>query len=744
MHGQNIVQEIEEFVKSHPTLAGILDACPYNCSRNFNALLTEKLFINKLLVCSKEFSEKQTELDNIINDRVQNNRIIFLNGFSGNGKTTFLHYFLNKNSSKFKRIYIDCSKITFHADENPIITSLKKYIKRPKGLKDKGDLKKLKKCFNFIEEKFNLLSDSFTKDISKKFAKREQEQSDKDLIYLLDEMSESDIFLLFFLALFLEYERGKICLICFDNLDVVEVDYLAESFKRKFINLMDNVSNISQVKYLFEKNIDFIKDFKILFSLRDANNAFINSHIRDSWAANLTTINFKLFLAGEFYEKIVNKRIKFIEELNFDYELYKNIENVKDICAIINKFSKDIFFKNSIVKLFNCDIRKILFALYNLTTKNENKEQLQFLLKNAVKENDWITLYGIKGGMLFWFLQYLYRENFLKDYVLNIRPYNKEDGYVSHTRLILTILINKSNYNTQNAHYTPSLPDYCNLYNLISSLNHDKLFDYDIILATIARLFLCHKYGWVHLITLHNKKISSQSDFEEEKQLLLDFDKLKSNTDSEEKLEIIHKLNRIRIKINPAGFAFVKHVLPHFEYYVIITDSIKKPLFTLVNAKNDYNKYEFSTQIDTVFKQVSTHARLIRKHYANKLKPLLKFTPDKYKTSDFIFKHTGKSKVAENRGLPHVIRIITSHIDYIDKFRLFLLYKKDINYKEKILINKLLVNKIESYVGLLSKDCEDTDNATYFVNRFNEKINQIKNSYYKNFKMEIKIESTKH
>ncbi|MBU1580635.1 MAG: hypothetical protein KJ754_14490, partial [Bacteroidetes bacterium] len=68
---------------------------PFDAIRRIKQIDKETFFQN-LHVESKSLRNQCTQLTNLLHSQIEENKIINLDGFAGIGKTTFLHYYFEK------------------------------------------------------------------------------------------------------------------------------------------------------------------------------------------------------------------------------------------------------------------------------------------------------------------------------------------------------------------------------------------------------------------------------------------------------------------------------------------------------------------------------------------------------------------------------------------------------------------------------------------------------------------------
>ena len=175
------------------------------------------------------------------------------------------------------------------------------------------------------------------------------------------------------------------------------------------------------------------------------------------------------------------------------------------------------------------------------------------------------------------------------------------------------------------------------------------------------------------------------------------------------------------LTLNPAGYIFLKNLIVHFEFYSALGGN-PQALFMQGAARTERNhRFEFEETISRVLRLVKRHSEAMKKFFDHKFVRGRFMTNEDYLKSDFVFKHFGQIAPVE-RGLFHANRVVFTHINYIDIFRLWLLARsKQLEHSVRVDINRKLVGFLERYL----KVAEDWINSlggrnleqanTYFV-----------------------------
>ena len=744
----NILTLLKEDPPVKPT--EIIEACPYDPEKNFNKTLTENLFFSFLFYCNDRYKKELLLLNNALYSTDWNNRLIFLHGFGGIGKSTFLRYYMWKNKDQANHIPIDFQNVNYqlysssesiHVEEQDhIIAGLKNFITKT----DQDDLKKFLK---FVQDIKGYLSQYLSKDLFRTIEDVDLEKyKHTKSISLINSLNFNDTFVFFFLFLFLNNKRtnsGKVTIVYFDNLDRVKFEYISSDFKEQFPEILTKITLLSQEEKIFYGyKINFVRKFKFVFCLRDANNSNLhsfsgNANDSDRLWANTIDHQISLTFDQDFYLGLTLKRINFINTIcDQDYLKSTGYSN-KMIGEIFRKLFNDDYFKRAFFPLFNYDIRKLLLCLYDVIIKNDD-----YLggLSELLDSNPYVFY----GGIIYGVIRNLSNNDFIQSFVDRNIPHDRERGYCDPIRVILTVLLNLCNMNSNNYDESLKVEKEYPLYNFIQQLR--DIFPKKEILETLSKYFLLHERGWVHFITLKNKRILASSSFDEELTKLETIKQLNklsilSKSEKEKAVLLKNELNNIKIKINPVGFSFLRYFIIHFEYFSVIAKN-EKPLFQPVKElPNGPFVFNFEEVIDNVYSVVKRYFHLINRFFERVFIGELNFNIEDWKLSHFAFKYFKDEAIARETGMLYTIRVITAHISYIDKFRIYILdyHKDDFNEGKRTLINRKVISYIEKYIRLLNLS-PDEKNAEFFSGSFESKIKYIRGKNYSDFSKPITID----
>lgn len=708
------------------------------------------IFFEHLHVESKALNKQCEQLSNIIYSQIEENRIINLDGFAGVGKTTFIHYFFehqkdvdfipidfNRNSKtvssaknddnripyivlklaeKIKSdpeksdIYIDKIKsfiINKEEYTNPILSVLKAYFQellfKDENLGIRTEflefvLENKQELAPFCDRPFLATLEFYNSTL----------ELENNFTYIINDCSFKDFFSLFFLFLFLR-DKSRKTVIVFDNLDTINVDFLSDYFKTSFKTTLVNIADFVES---FFPEINFNKNYKFIFILRDGSGAIINSHLLGSFTGLKRTLNFRINYDPNVYKEIIERRINFyyryVEDLGFNVELQS-----QKIIKFLHQIVKDTYLKEIVIPLFNADIRKISACLLHISQKNGF---INFTNRDVITSFDSVNdkeLYGLRGAILFEILKYLKREDFFKEY-----PFYRNldsicnSGHLSHLRLILIVLINLSKIPNSrfinDSTFRPSNVPLITLFN-----NTSKLFKEKEVLNTLIDAFKFHSNNWVNFVTFRNMPFESTEDIE----LFL------NRNIEENNLNIFKEYCNTCVNINPSGFTYIKYILTHFEYYSSILCNNSMPLFSTKLKRLQDGRYRFELVLDNVYKKVEEHIVQINECFNLKIIDEVGMSRKDFEKSVFTFKHLGLHKPSDS-GLSHSVRLLTTIISYIDSFRLYTL-ELSRDKKEYDNVNSILLNVLSNYNSLFLKMKNQGANDLFY-DKFNINIKSVR------------------
>jgi hypothetical protein len=512
-------------------------------------------------------------------------------------------------------------------------------------------------------------------------------------------------------------QRDKIAVIYFDNLDNVRLEFLSATFLDYFNRSIVDANVLRKIGVFAENNIS-MGNFRFIFSLRDASGAVANHHLASRTQFN-NVVSFKIAFKPAHYQTILEKRIEFLPRVFDDKRKFGGL-TLNSLSSFLRQLIQDSYFQKVFLPLFNKDYRTVVKALSDILEKTEDPDSL-------TKDLSYIS----RGNLLFGLIRYALGENFLKRYKEAEIPL---DGWCYIDRVLLTFLINATRYNREKSEIGVSESDLSESYQLTDCIKQlERFYSTEGILEAISRCFLYHERNWAHLLTIYNVNLTREKQthfIHETARKYVNRGKLNSQPAETQDLNPVDRIdpNSIRIRVNLAGFTFVRYILIHFEFY----SNLAKNSYPLGIRGWEINSppktFYFEEAIDNVLKVVAHHIISMEKFFIDKYKAVV---GDRFGTSDFCFRHLGDASVAVDQGYLHSTRIITSHINYIDRFRCEVPAKfKDAYGETLIKIHRVLVEKIERYLELLRHSHDDRGKSD-FIADFEDAISLVKSALNK-------------
>jgi hypothetical protein len=695
----------------YTNLSDFLKASPFDAEYDLNGTLDPDVFWNELHVRSPRLDQLTSDLRARIDSGLEPNRVIFIKGYAGNGKTTFLHWFI-RSFPDDQHVYIDVQRRTMTADDSS--DEIKLLLNR-----QLRSMERFSETLTFVQVNRDALEDSgfISYNFYEYLSSAPEAANPSRLRRAIDRFELKDTFALFFIHLFLTRVSGRKTIVYFDNLDVARLEYLTDRFLLYFQDALSTALYVSRHELFSERDIRFRVDYRFIFCLREPNEAILNAHLADR--VGFVRTPFLVSFDAEEYHRVAETRIRYVHDHKLE-DLGPG--GSARFITFLNAALRDRYMQDVFIPLYNHDYREIVGVLVSV------------LSSQAIVEREGRLDYEIRGNLMFGIVRGLIHTDFLQRY-LRISPEPDHDGYCYIDRVMLTVLINRSAYRRGRPQEDSSEPQ--SLLYLVKDLNL-VYRNIAMILDSIATCFLAYKQNRLHLVTVLNRRIDSKEFIPTYTELI---ERALGDDDSVETAKIRNELKSILVRVNPAGFTLVRYILPHFEFYsnlVKNTNALShQPLERVSNPNSDV-VYAFEEKIDKVFDQVQKHIASM-KMFFDKRYLAEGITPARFARSCYCFRHPGTARVATSSGHSHTIKIITAHIDYIDAFRLNLLRSSGLEGDLLRSVNRSLVARIEKYVGLLNHAL-DVGAPTLFKEQFEHAIQTIAKDDYNDCKTRIERE----
>lgn len=707
---RGLTEEIELLKANKPTLVDILIASPFDDKMDVDEKFTENIFYKQLYV-EDEYEEHATKLIQTINADLKRNTMILISGYAGTGKSTFIKTFI-KRTPAFAHYYLTFDdRSTYPSPNNTgneILSLIKKYLYSD----DIG-----RTIAFLVTNRIELKASQLISDKLYQYTATPSTLLPERIVDVITAFDIKDTFTCFFCHLFLNLQENKIAVIYFDNLDNVKLEFLSATFLDYFNRSIVDANVLRKIGDFARKNLS-ISNFRFIFSLRDASGAVANHHLASRTQFN-NMVSFKIAFKPAHYQTILEKRIEFLPKV-FDEKHIFGGASLNSVSSFLRQLIRDSYFQKVFLPLFNKDYRTVVKALTDILEKTEDPDSL-------TRDLSYIS----RGNLLFGLIKYSLGENFLKKYKEAEIPLG---GWCYIDRVLLTFLINATRYNREKSEIGISESDLSESYQLTDCIKQlERFYSTEAILEAISRCFLYHERNWAHLLTIYNVNLTreKQTHFIRETarkyahREKLDSQQAKTqDTNPEDRID----LNSIRIRVNLAGFTFVRYILIHFEFYSNLAKNNHPLSIRESEIRNPPKIFYFQEAIDNVLKVVGHHIGSMEKFFDERYRAVV---GDTFDTTDYCFRHLGDAIVAVDKGWFHSTRIITSHINYIDRFRCEVPAKfTDASDETLIRVHRTLVDKIERYIELLRSSFDERGKSD-FIADFEEAITAIKSALNK-------------
>lgn len=465
-----------------------------------------------------------------------------------------------------------------------------------------------------------------------------------------------------------------------DNIDIIQENErrVLEDFLTSysvFVGLMTQLTREMSLKGI---EIDFYKDMTFIFVMRETTTMLINDHFED----RLKSFSDHFDISADIDKGRIIKRKKDFLEKNKDN--ITNLRLLQDV-RLIYDASLDNYIRDFVYSLFNNDYKRMIGCIANVCSSNKNN-LVNELIKMIKEPCNMEIIKSIKYGSRSMLLRLIFdhfRENHYFERIGVDQTTSRTLKYTP-SRVILTYLYgHQSDYNDT---FMISDEQPILLHNMFHELklhfDKDDKKALDIFVDTLWGMFsLRTSESWNHLIT---------------------FDSIKS-VSKDALISSIENNENVHIRITCAGRYYLRVVCTHFEFFACRKVRYSDPLFAQSNMtfNTREKKYQFELIIEAVYKKVCDCCKNLLVSEENI------FIKNKgYNRFDMLEDMCFYCNDYQNAST-HSERIIHSHIQYLDAYRLFLInghFKNDV-----VNINNRLISLIEKYL-LLMKPCKDCKN----------------------------------
>jgi len=639
------------------TLESLLRVTPFSNDSylNMNKELTpEFFFTNFFLDPSKQEFEQAIERD--VN---RPKRCLVLYGYRGSGKTTFMHNL--KRTYKYNMILISIDD--YYYENDPIRFQIATYL----HVSILDDIKNNMNIFNKLIEILNYesnknffltridRSDGFSDFIEMVTSFSNKKLDDEDISNIKDKLMEKRISFLLMMIIFynlcerlLKKNTDKV-FFCLDNIDAIDNIEFMKELMAQYVIFRNNVSfildNISHPE-ITQKNNNRFQDYFFIITARESTKAKMNAHLNIDYINAIEYINLSTVFSKT---GIFNKRLNYIStSIELSNERKKHIENCKLLLS-------DSLFNLILPSMFNNDYRKIAHIVSLLAFHEEEFSTYHFLMDIGTP----YSRHGARGVIFKLLFEY-----FMKEEEIKIIIEQQSD--------ILIILNYLKNFGSR---YTYVLFDdpttSLDLLSLSEKFNN-IVGTSKLIMLLFSMYNMKDLNNWSHLVTFDRLKINNYTEEQNQKDLIIAREEDSSKY--------------AKVRITSAGSIYLTHIVSHFEFLSVQCKN-KDYLFSEISLSKNKNGYVFESIISKVYMHV--------KELLNKL--------DYISRNDYLgsmFSYYEQSEDETRVNIHSYERILFTHINYLDCYRLFVLNNTKLEKKEKAGINEKLVDIIVKYIDI--------------------------------------------
>lgn len=690
MQERNFISMLE-----NTTPQRFLRATPFSISDgvDFGGVLSEDVFFDKFYTNTSKAAVVKNEI--LSNLKANTDSIVVLIGYSGCGKTTFLHYLLREQRDKM--FLFDFEKGIDNQLDEPILSKLRNefndiivddiinnehrilhqfYNMYFKESFENNKIVSQQIDINRTIQKFmaTLFETQVFDDILNKIRLENDEQSKiyiSEIIFkYLKDMNYMQILGLFLLWDIADdilkkdknpqHKMGAV--FCFDNMDNIDDTEKTKEFIKFFAQFHINMRSILKALDLNKYGItqlDLVDSYTYIISYRETTYAKLTEHLNDNAKFIYDDQN-----VSELYVKkdIIRHRKQYLDD-NRDKIPDRLLEQVNRIDDLL----RNRYVENNVFPLFNNSYNIAVKTTCEICEKHNEYVQEYFDIVNLSHGK---FARGANGLILRLFFDHFKNKHYFEK--LQLFDFHSPTSYsFSPARLILTYLNNRNNT--------------VNLYDIYEYFKY--IITPEDITEIIDAIYLLRFSEWRHLLTFCKFPPKGANGLQSQLDLYNEHKPISQTRDKYSTLEI-----------TCAGRIYLKSMSTNFEFYSSrLFGSKYAPLFSQKNLrKNPSNgMHNFFIIIDKVF-DAAKECIMRLNELDERIMNVKNLSNEAYYKSNYVFKNVLDS-AAEKQF--HGERIIFNHIGYINNYRQYLLFSK-LSYDDKIKANKFIAKYILKYIAL--------------------------------------------
>lgn len=637
-------------------------------------------------------------------DQTDNSLAIFIEGYAGCGKSTFVQYLLSKQLQSYNYEYeyynYDIGASSSGNNERIVSTIREGFIRQLTKciIENKmhiiEEFKKLisQKEIQYLDPNYRIYNEfinvnTFEQAIHYYKTDKNENKFRSSMHTQLKEFSCVQILALDYVLRLSSYiksdkQNDPILYVCYDNLDSIENSDELNEFANILISMRKNIDDYINVT-LYNYSGMMIPHFVIISTYRKITAAKVESSINMERIDDYSEYNqyIQYIDASHFYSyySIIEKREEYFSKYIKNRQL--NGKVLLDELQAIKKLIKTDFVRNKYAGLWNNNYRTCSTIFDRILKKyyRQAKDCEKFIEKDIDGYDEFCSVYYGASAIFLSLVCKIFHDGGMwgEDHMNLIALKNNKKNksmleLTSLSRLLLTYISNNKDFSG----------NICAVSTLKIFNEFCELFEPDAICKSLANMLARDKTDtWRRPIYYHRNAINDNENIE--KSLLKQWEISNANKNEQ-------SIAYTELLLCECGYAFIERLSSSFEYFSNRISNDNKSLYLL----SDFGK------IEQIVKDVYEAVRLC-------CQDMITFS-DKYMEKKKILKYDEYIKLSihprtrSEKPQLHTERVIFSHISYLNHCRLYFINlstslstKKDVNEMFTSYISKYLTLYVE-------------------------------------------------
>lgn len=736
------------------TMDVFLKASPFSSGQRsrLDFTMTADFFFEHLYCHSPKAEQYLADICRRIDRESSKNIILY--GYQGCGKTTFVHYMLQKLNCRSVLINFDAYVDNGNEIKHELVAHLYRSIMHdltgrdgddglyPLGGRIGATAQMFCEVFNshenkrIIEEKYDSWNDyvyffdklEYTKLLYTSTAEQlgmswEEYETKKDHYPVTDlkvHIAQLDInqlmvaIVLWDIAYTLAFEKQDQCCIVFESLDTIFNAAALPDFTKQIIYFRNNIDSIlADLKYNGTSLAMMNRLYTLIFVMRETTKCEFVDHFVDSVEMYIPQQSMSFLYE---YKDVVHHRNLYLHKLK-SYRKTRD-EDVTGITKLekeltqLENLMEDPYIKERMFGLFNRNFRVCTRILSEIAFMVPNTFSDAVRVKNLDKTDRWSPKYASRCVLFRQFFNQFSMEGYFEslkksEYHIEVK---RKHYSVNLSRYILLYLNNKQGITRRDEDKENQMVSLQELFKDLLGVCDDK----KLIVNSLWNMYEMRKKPfWGHLITFDDMLTLNPNVLEQQLTWVIE-----NKTDE--------KFGKVRI--TTAGVTYLDLLLPHFEYFAARHfKSYAKSFFAysldeFFETTLDQPEQPLVVALADVWAEVKDCFYRLSQFYKAELKDVEEYSPTNFLNSNFAWK-----KMSRNTGIItkmfHGERLIHSHIGYLDtlRFYCFRIVDASANHKQTDInldlctpLQKVMsINGVEEYIPTIAQIYEDAINHFY-------------------------------